>query len=254
MTDSNPLRDENEALGVPGGAKAAFQAGVNNVDPGDFMEQGITLPWVVNPEYSWLNYQCWIETFLDAGMALHKPLPRKNPVPDTLGVGDVSKPEGFAGLKSGVNLKSAGGYTDFAQRCASSEYIFVMKGFAVRAGYKIPVPRLVTVGGVDATPGPKQWSRGNVIVANYSGVPVYMNQWELWYYVTSPPDGEETPPANLAQHLRSDVEPPRSLVVPYSQPDQNSKPTGVVVPSGQTGGGAAGGKGVIGAGIDLSGV
>lgn len=235
------LRDENEAQGVAGGASARFQAGVNNVDNGLFFEQGITLPWAVNPEISWLEYNCWIETYLDAGMALHKPLPRKNPDPDTLGSFDVDDPAAMIASTLGVNLHSGGGYADVIQRCASSTYTFVLKGWAFRAGYKIPVPRLVTVAGVAAVPAERQWSRGNMVIANMSGIPLYANAWELWYYVASPPDGDETVPANLAQHIRGDAVPPAAIVVPYSQPDTNALPTGPSVTVPVTPGGAGGG-------------
>jgi hypothetical protein len=217
------IQDANTTAGIP--PNNAFQFGVTDVDDGSVNEKGLTLPYVVNPRYSFLEYQMWIECYLDAGMVLHKQLPQVPQAIDTLAVAgafDVNLDNNV----NGVNLTSVGKFTDTVQRMATSEYQFVLKGFALRVGYQIPVPGLKTVAGVPAIPGKLQWSLGNRVVGNYSGVPLFFNQWELWYFVAIPPKKPQLPPPNLGEHIRADAQLPTGMQVPWSQPDQQSQPTG----------------------------
>lgn len=211
-------KDENLVQGVPGGS---FQAGISNVDDGSLMEQYFTVPWVINQAASWLDYRCWVECELDSGAALHKPLPQTPRDYDTIAAGFVSDAN-LDSNKSGVKLQSAyapAGFTDVIQRMATPLYRFVLKGYGLRAGYKVPVPGLKTVAGVPVTPAERQWSRGNVMVGSVGYIPLWWNQWELWYFVALPPQGEEIPPDNLSEHLSSSVQVPEAIQVPYSPAD-----------------------------------
>jgi hypothetical protein len=214
------LLDENTAAGLSSGS--AYQQGISDFDPGaPDVETGILLPWTMGPTVSWLDYQCWIEVELDAGMALHKPLPSVVAV-DTLG---SFAPDDIAMAQEdqeGVNLTSQGGYADVLQKMASSLYRFKLRGWGVRAGYKVPVPKLITIANVDATPAERQWSSGNRIVGNFSAVPIWRCDWDLWYYVALPPNGDEVPPSNWSEHIGDDTQLPDGMQVPYSWPDQNS--------------------------------
>jgi hypothetical protein len=222
------FQDENKVQNAAGN----ILIGVANQDDGSLPEQSIGVPWVIDPTMSWLDYRCWIECYLDSGMALHKALPQSPQPIDTLAGGFVggTEEDALPKITTGVNLKSQGSFTDLAQRMATSRYTFVLKGYAVRAGYQIPVPGIKSVGGVPAIPGrnlanpnlPGQWSLGNPLVANYSGVPIFANRWELWYFVTLPPKYPQLPPDNLAQHIQADVKLPTLMTVAASQPDQNA--------------------------------
>ncbi len=81
------------------------------------------------------------------------------------------------------------------------------------------------VAGVPAYPDEIQWCRGNVVIGNYSGVPIFFNQWELWYFVTIPPRVQQVPPPNLAQHIRADAQLPTGMQAPFSLQDQQAKTT-----------------------------
>jgi hypothetical protein len=213
------FQDENKAQGITG---SQVQAGISNADDGRIIEKGITLPWLFNPRYSWMAYQCWIECHLDSGMVLHKPLPQSNPEPDTLASGFVSPLDNdFESNVAGVNLKSTGNYTDVVQRMANSDYRFVLKGYGMRAGYQIPIPGLKSVGGVDAVPDERQFGQ-NTIVGNCSGIPIWYAEWDLWYFVNLPPTKAQVPPPNVALHIAGDQQLSPTIQAPYSQPDGNA--------------------------------
>lgn len=212
--------DENVAAGLA--KNANFQSGISDTDPGTVLEQDFLLPWVADPATSWLNYQNEIQCYLDAGLVRHKSLPQRAQTTDTLAssfLTDAKIDQSIAGM----NLKSQGQFADSVQRMATSSYRFVLKGFGLRAGYKIPVPGIKTVAGVTAYPDEIQWSRGNVVVGNYSGVPIFFNQWELWYFVIVPPKEQQVPPPNLAQHIRGDAKLPKGMQAPFSPTDQHAQ-------------------------------
>lgn len=222
-----PLRffiDENKAQGLPQGTLPPFQAGVSNTETDSNVEQGLTVPWFVDPENTWVAYNCWLECHLDSGMALHRPLPQKPQAVDTLSPLDLDD-AGFASSTDGVKLKSSGSFADLVQRVATSEYRFALRGYAVRAGYKVPIPSLKSIGGVTATPERQQ--AHNVVVGNLSGVPLYLAVWEIWYIVALPPKADQAVPDNLAEHIAGDaVPPPDGMQVPCSEPDAVAAPGG----------------------------
>src|SRR5215469_15045523 len=118
-------------------------------------EKGYALPWGLNAAASWMDYSIWIEVILDPGLALHKPLPQYNTPADTLAVIGVQDPNADIAIPaqgSGVNLVSQSQSVDVVQRMASPTYHFVLSGFAVRAGWQIPIPGLVSIGGVPCVP------------------------------------------------------------------------------------------------------
>ncbi len=201
-----------------------------------FPEDSLSFPWVFNPQNSWFEYRCWVEVNLDAGMALHKPLPQKNPIVDHLAttyLGDANFDT--ATPASGVNIASYSDATDVIQRMATSTYRFTLRGWGMRAGYQIPIPGLKTVGGVPAVPGEIQ--RGyNVIVGNLAGIPLWFATWTLEYLIAKAPRGspglENRPgsvaapvPANPALHIRPDAKLPLSVQLPWTVIDsRNDEP------------------------------
>lgn len=214
------------AAALPGGrlVNNQFQIGVNNVDTGAVIEKVLTLPWAVDPLTSWHSYQNWIEVFLDPGVVVHKTLPQSSSDIDTLAsvyVDDVA----VTTSKARENLVSNGTWTDFIQQMATSEYTFVLKGFGMRFGYTIPVPGLRTVAGVPAIPG-KQWSLGNPIVGNFSGVPLYYNKWRLEYTVSIPPTAQQPSPPNVAMHIGGQAPLPSADGAIYSQADSKARQSG----------------------------
>lgn len=216
--------DENVAAGLSPTAK--FQVGISNVDTaGIDVEKNWYLPYIVDPELSWLEYSCRIEAILDAGIVLHKILPQSDDPIDTLANGWVDD-AAFAKIRDTENLKSKGDYEDFIQRMASSNYRFRVHGYGVRACYPVPVPGLRTVAGIEAVPDKRQWSRGNEIIANGGGIPIYFNRWELWYMLATPPKKNQPAPRNLAQQIGSDETLPPGIAVPLSQPDYNAQTSG----------------------------
>lgn len=197
-------------------------------------ESLLSLPWVIDKDSSYVDYRCWVEILLDAGMALHKPLPQNNPTVDTLATAYFQDPDfDEATPANGVNLGSSSNAVDVIQRMASSTYRFVLRGFGLRAGYQVPIPGLKSVGDVPAVPAEIQ--RGaNVIVGNHSGIPLWFAFWELHYMITRPPrqSPQSKPglvtvpiPSNPALHINPKAKLPSSVRLPWTTSDQvNAEP------------------------------
>lgn len=194
---------------------------VANQDDSTNVEQGVLVPWLIDPASSWLDYRCDLEVRLDPGMVCHYPLPQQPTSRiDTLATADVADVR-HETYKTGVNTIAQAAVQNLPQRMATSRYFFVLSGRAMRCGYQVPIPGLKTVAGVPAVPMAPQRAM-NTLVGNIGGIPVWLAVWELWYFVYLPPKSQQLPPANLADHIRADVQLPTGLQVPYSQPDQSS--------------------------------
>lgn len=177
----------------------------------------LQIPGLSSPEASWMNYQVEFVTELDPGIALHKPLPQSDDSVDTLGSVDLyaSRPE--FDKANGVNTVSKSSSEDILQRMATSTYRVCLRGYGVRAGYKVPVPDLKVFGGSPVSPG-KQRVIGPKIIGNYSGIPIYMTAWELWYDIPIPPKAAQKAPPNLAEHIGDVAKPPSQIKVPVTVP------------------------------------
>lgn len=187
-------------------------------------EGNLALSWTVDPAASCLDYRCWLECLLDAGMVLHKPLPSSDPDPDTLAsafIQDANLDAQNPAL-GGVNLKPGVRVQDVIQRMATSTYTFVVRGWGLRVGYQIPIPGLKSVGGVTAVPAAVQQAY-NVIVGNLpGGIPLWFATWELHYYVVGLPAKATAAPVpfNPALHIRPDAQLPDTIRLPWTMPDQ----------------------------------
>lgn len=212
--------NENRAQGIRG---SSFQAGISDTDTLVAPEIGANIPWVMAPELTYLRYHCWIECDLDSGIVVHRQLPQSNQQTDTLARGELDSTS-LIKSKEGINLKSKGKFTDTVQRMANSHYRFCLKGFALRAGYQVPIPKLVKVAGVDAIPDDQEPQHAfNRIVANNSGVPVYYAEWRLWYTVAVPPKDDQNPPDNLMDQISASTPlPVNGIEPPISYPDHDA--------------------------------
>lgn len=216
-------KNANTVAGLPKSTTSGPQSGVSNQDKGQNpFEKNLLLPYILDQRYSFLVYNCWIEVELDAGMALHKPLPQADYPADDLGIVDVASSNDLASNKNGVNTVSNGQYTDIVQRMATSTYIFKLRGYAIRIGYPIPIPKIVSVAGVTAIPAERQTAY-NLLSGNFGGLPLYRARWDKWYYVTSYPKVQQPAPDNLSQLISGQQELPSfGIAVPYSMPDWNA--------------------------------
>jgi len=182
------------------------------------------LPWAINPALSWLSYVCFIQCHLDSGIVTHRILPQSVQPYDSLGNGNIFDTTANS-AQGGVNLNSSGNFTDFVQRMANSIYRFRLMGTARRVGYMIPIPKIVSIAGVDAIPDDDVPQKAqNILISNNFDIPVYMATWDLWYTVSSPPSGDEVVPANLSENI-GNVNPsqlPTNLDVPISGTDDRS--------------------------------
>ena len=204
---------------------------------GENPESQISLPWSIeNPQATYLLYECWIETTLDAGFALHKTLPQDFDNTDTLASGFIDDPDLDLNVE-GVNLFSASSGVDTIQRMSTSTYLFRLRGYAMRVGYQIPIPGVKSIGGQTPVPGEKQWAY-NRIIGNFSGIPLWGAEWDLEYITAKSPQvsandmgnaAQGAVPPNLAAHIRGDVQLPDTIALPWTNPDQNAVPARTLI-------------------------
>ncbi len=211
-------------------------------------QKNLTLPWTINPNASWLDYNCWVEVELDAGMVLHKPLPQFSASVDTLATqffqdyAPVGNPDVKAPSTGGVSIVSSSQGVDVIQRMSTSTYYFILTGYGLRVGYQIPIPGLKSVGGITAVPFGSQRAY-NKIIGNMSGIPLWAAAWRIAYMLAScPQSGSITPvPPNLAARIRGDATLPSAIAVPFAPVDSIQQPQ--TEPEGGTPGmGAPGGE------------
>jgi hypothetical protein len=127
------FQEENRTRRFPQGTTVL--GGRDNDDSGNPIEEGFGLPWMVNPRLTWVDYNCWIECYLDSGLAIHRPLPQSNDAVDSLSSQTISPLDVNApSQKEGVHLVSKAKYQDVVQRMATSRYRFGLKGYGLRAG------------------------------------------------------------------------------------------------------------------------
>ena len=173
----------------------------------------------VDPNYSWLKYKCQISAGGESNLVRLK---RMGPyVPTATGMGDfdaqgspgtstltsagLDAPDqqnvpqaNVVGVGTLVNQQANNPPTDLFQQLGSPSYVAVLRGSAIRAGYKIPLPMLTTVGGANAMPA-YQEATADEIIGNWSGVPIYYRRWHLEYNLDSLPDnGNVVTPGNPA--------------------------------------------------------
>ncbi len=218
------FRNENAVLGLS--PTLPYQVGVSDADNGTVPELNQSLPWYISPDLTYEVYECWVEYELDSGIVTHQTLPQSDQNPDTLAGGFVDDPE-LASRVGGPNLKSAGKFSYFTQRMASSRYRFCLRGYCKRVGWVPTVPGLRYIGVpgnyVPAVPDDREPQRvvGPIVVGNNSGIPVYMMAWKLWYTVATPPRLAPPAPTNFAEQI-GQVVPPAGIAMPVSGSDFNA--------------------------------
>lgn len=199
-----------------------------------FPEDNLNLPWALDGEASYIDYRCWTEVRLDPGMVLHKALPQNKIAADTLASVTFSdrdiSPTFDTVIDQGVNVKPKADLGNVVQRMASSEFVFVLKGWGLRAGYRIPIPGLVSVGAAKAVPKNPQWAY-NCVVGNFSGIPTFFATWELHYIVDAPlgQSAKEPIPPNPALHIRPDAALPTAILVSRAPTDQRATMTNILI-------------------------
>ncbi len=224
------FQDENLAQNLP--KNGSFQAGVNDFDPGPAVEQGIQLPFVGDPQASWLYYDVNLEIHLDSGIVVHRILPQVDNDADSLGSSDIYQDGAELLTGAGVNLKSEDSYLDVVQRMAHSQYFFRLFGKALRVGFQVPIPKIVALtGGQPVIPyDAKPQYAYNKIVGNYAGQVLWQAEWSLWYTLAEPPTTPQEPPPAFADHIGADAvsEP---IQAAFSLPDDKASVSqGPVIP------------------------
>lgn len=217
---------------------------LDDVDSIGAVEQGLTIPSASDAQGSYVYYDCTIGVMLDSGIVVHNRLPQVNNLPDTLGSILYDDSNMDKEVVKGVNLRCQDQYQDIVQRMGHARYWFRLWGQAIRIGYKVPIPTIKTIGGVAAVPYDKnpQWAYNRIAPGgNFGGAIMWLAAWSLWYTTITPPISNNIPNANPTALVTANDFPngepaaPKGIQVPFSLPDDNSKPgTGSILP-GSTG-------------------
>lgn len=135
------------------------------------------------PEFSWIFFQNAVFLELVDSTIEHKPLALQLMVQPNIGGDTFDQSGGFRPVTV-PSLPT----TVLQQRGAASFFVW-MKGKAIRAGFQINPPTLVSIGGIPAVPaniagcGFAQKQIG----INPEGVPIYSGEWRFRYLIPRPP-------------------------------------------------------------------
>ena len=150
------------------------------------------------PQNSWIKYQNFVTTSADTGRVIGRTLPGQPlarpslaqsaswnaqqgiPTGSAIGGGLAVAGSGGAGSLIGGNT-AARGETFVHQRTIPTVYV-TMEGSALRAGYEIPVPELLTVNGARPELVGQPWFRTGIV--GHTQVPIVKAEWSLTYAFT----------------------------------------------------------------------
>lgn len=174
-------------------------------------------------KHSWIEYVNRIGTRVLSGVVKHKPIPdvvtdieqqaRAGALANLMNKGAVST-EGlvqaigiianlqFDQLAAALDNKTEGvtprgprDQGDSFEQARNPDMEIVMAGYAVRAGFHIPIPELISISGNVAIPVDQRTN--HFTVGNFGGVPLYYASWELVYDMKDlPPPKEIAYPTN----------------------------------------------------------
>lgn len=198
-----------------------------NDDRDVVLERNLDIPWSSDPAGSYVYFDCTVGQVLDSGIVIHNRLPQVDRTPDTLASASFDDPNLYKITDKGVSLLCRDQYTDIMQRMGHSRYWFRLWGQALRIGYKVPIPGIKKIGGVDAVPYDKnpQWAFNRIFpYGNYGGVVLWHAQWSLWYTTLVPPVSNAVPATTPYAPTVNVNNPPKTLQAPFSEPDDNSNP------------------------------
>lgn len=154
--------------------------GLNEIAP--FMGEKLS------PESSWVAYQSRIEFAGMAGLARHKPLAAATSsiysTVETHEEGTIPRSP----------FRQAGIPADDIQQVGSPSAYLTLSGGAVRAGYPVTPPRLLSVGGVTPLLD-RPWFECGELFNN--GIPVFYGSWRMVYLLPSMPTGPIPIPSSM---------------------------------------------------------
>ena len=140
------------------------------------------------PSDSWLYYRAQLIPITSTPLVRHSILqaaPTDNAPNDPNATGGFSLP--YSGSAT----------SDVIQKRGKDKITVRFVGQARRAGFKIPRPKLQSIGGRPATEKHGIFSMRKI--GDYLGVPVYAAQWDITYVIDNAPAGEIAPPDNVEE-------------------------------------------------------
>lgn len=135
-------------------------------------------PWV-----SWLLYENVITFEDNTSTIVHTPLAesklRSNATQNDPGFGTT---QGFD-PPTYINVADS-----VIQERSAPQYYVIMTGRAIRIGFEIPKPELISVGGVQAVPANREGDGFKMGIVGNIGMPVFAANWRLRYALPRAPD------------------------------------------------------------------
>lgn len=144
------------------------------------------------PEQSYLKFTTTFKSFADTPTVRQAPIQSKEQdggSGNMLDQGPLQFPPRQGGSSGSTPL-----VPDTIQSSGPSRHSFSMSGYAIRAGYPIPRPRVINVGG--QTPVERSAEYHCEDMGSSFGVPVYGAAWDVFYELPAPPS-TVNPPTKL---------------------------------------------------------
>lgn len=190
-------KDVPDALPAAGAVAAGAAAGAVAGAAAGHAGIGAVLASFLNadrltPENSWISYECALQIANTDEVVELKPLP---PAPPQAKIEEIVN---LAAKISPIGALVGNVIQSVIQTRAQPTTEAWLTGHAVRAGYEITPPVLLTVGGAPAVLNQPFDGRGieSRIIANW-GVPICAATWRYRYLVTRPDHGQQGTPASI---------------------------------------------------------
>jgi hypothetical protein len=143
---------------------------------------------VIDPSASWLYYANRLELVMKGNVVRHRPLGARggntDPGPDATGGSTTDLGSAQGNLASTIQNV----IPDTFQRPGSAAYKVRMIGRAMRVGFRIPVPQLVSVGGVPVELAYDVSSEE--VLGSAGGIPIFGSRWRREYLLATAPAGQ----------------------------------------------------------------
>lgn len=189
-----PLRmsaDATGSRGEPSGKVSAFM-------PRDRPGADVSKP---NPENSWVYYDCSIHYLEEepGRYARHKPMGGQTRELSAQVVDAVGNAETIQRQQASTVGSAYSNLPDNLHEVRSPSVAIRLRGQAIRLGYQITPPKLVSVGGVSAKFN-RVIEHREVTLSQYAGIPVIGTAWDLEYLLEEVPQGKLPTIANPQLH------------------------------------------------------
>lgn len=181
-----PFADEGTGAAADSGIAPVLFAGPDSNSDPLAEAPGWGTKRTINPASSWIDWTCGVRRIIDYKMIRHKPL-SGDATTDTPAI-DVTAKDSLTAVANDTTLDSIGFEStvpDIVQRIASPSITLELRGHAIRFGYSVNAPKLISFGGVDAILAHEDVTPTTLAAPDRNKF--YRLDWVLTYIIPSAP-------------------------------------------------------------------